>query len=209
MTSLRSFIKRLIAKNDFITVVSGLPRSGTSMMMSALQAGGMPLLIDHIRKADKNNPKGYFEFEPVKRLPKGDSDWLEDAQGKAVKIISSLLAYLPETFQYRIVFMERNLGEIMASQQHMLARNGKDQTQTISNEQIMDSYQEHLREISNWLQGKDWIDCLFVNYNDVLRQPEGAFGRVSAFLDRRVDPKSMVNVVDVSLYREKNDRGII
>ena len=144
MTSLRAFIKKLIGKNDFITVVSGLPRSGTSMMMSALHAGGMSLLVDHVRQADKNNPKGYFEFEPVKRLPQGESGWIKDAQGKAVKIISSLLTFLPEDFHYRIIFMERDLEEILASQQHMLERTGKDSSQSISIDQMRESYREHL-----------------------------------------------------------------
>ena len=96
------------------------------MMMSALQAGGMPLVVDEIRQADDNNPKGYYEFERVKKLPKGDTVWLAESPGKAVKIISALLEYLPKEYAYRIIFMERDLGEILASQQRMMVRSGKD-----------------------------------------------------------------------------------
>ena len=99
MTSIRSFIKKLLKSEGKITIVSGLPRSGTSMMMSALEAGGLPLLTDGLRQADLNNPKGYFEYEPVKKLPKGQTGWLLSADGKAVKVISALLTYLPEDFQ--------------------------------------------------------------------------------------------------------------
>ncbi|MFN2303472.1 MAG: sulfotransferase family protein [Anaerolineales bacterium] len=204
MTSIRSFIKNLLGKKAFITIVSGLPRSGTSMMMSALEAGGMTILTDHIRKADKNNPRGYFEFEPVKRLAKEEFDWLKQARGKAVKIISSLLVYLPNTFHYRVIFMQRDLDEILASQQHMLERTGKDHSESVSVAEIKDLYQNHLQEIITWVEEKDWILSQFVNYNDVLLHPQRAMARVSAFLNHSVDPQAMAKVVDINLYRERS-----
>jgi len=119
MTSIRSFINRLIDKHLYITIVSGLPRSGTSMMMSALKAGGMKLLVDGKRRADENNPKGYYEYELVKQLPKRAHRWLGSAQGKALKIVSALLVYLPEHYRYRVIFVEREMEEILASQKRM------------------------------------------------------------------------------------------
>jgi hypothetical protein len=111
---------------DAVVVVSGLPRSGTSMMMSMLEAGGLPLLKDDVRTADTDNPKGYFEFERVKKLREGDVDWLPEAQGRAVKIISYLLLHLPATYDYRVIFMQRDLDEVMASQRKMLTHRGED-----------------------------------------------------------------------------------
>ena len=91
---------------DVVTIVSGLPRSGTSMMMKMLEAGGIELLIDRVRVADADNPKGYYEFERVKQI-ETDQAWLPEAQGKAVKMISALLRHLPADCRYRIIFMER------------------------------------------------------------------------------------------------------
>ncbi len=106
-----------------IVIVSGLPRSGTSMLMNMLLDGGVPLLTDGIRNADHGNSRGYFEYEPVKALEKhGDLSWLPRARGKAVKIISFLLTWLPERYDYRVIFMQRDLDEIIASQNRMLAR---------------------------------------------------------------------------------------
>jgi hypothetical protein len=203
MTSIRSFVEKLIKTNQFITVVSGLPRSGTSMMMSALKSGGMTLITDQIRSPDANNPKGYYEFERVKRLPKGDLDWLKSAQGKAVKIISALLAYLPDDYRYRIIFMERNIEEVLASQQRMLERTGKQDEHPVPDEVLSQSYYDHLQEQKNWLADQDWIRTLYISYNEVLRRPEESFEQIAAFLDQRVDPLEMVKIVDRDLYREQ------
>ncbi|MCB2202670.1 sulfotransferase [bacterium] len=203
MTSIRAFIHKIIGNRTFITVVSGLPRSGTSMMMSALQAGGMPLVVDRIRGADANNPKGYYEFERVKRLPKGDTRWLKGAGGKAVKVISALLTFLPPDYNYRVIFMERDLDEIMASQQRMLARSGKPAQSEQDNRTVRATSQQHLDEIHAWLDAQDWIQTHTVSYNDILRFPEEQFAEVAAFLDNQVDPEAMASVVDPALYREK------
>lgn len=106
-----------------VVIVSGLPRSGTSMMMSMLKAGGMELLVDSQRKADDDNPKGYYELEKVKNL-RHDNSWLNEASHKAVKVISILLYQLPEDIRYKIIFIKRNLDEVLASQQLMLERRG-------------------------------------------------------------------------------------
>jgi len=204
MTSIRSFIKQKFKKHSFITVVSGLPRSGTSMMMSALQKGGMPLLADNFRKADPNNPKGYFEFERVKKLPKRDFGWMDTAQGKAVKIISALLAYLPEHYQYKVIFLERDMDEILASQRRMLERMTKIEQEDRSDEILRQSYKDHLEEIYCWLGNQGWLQTLYVSYNDILRQPEIEFQKIAVFLDHLVEPHLMAQAVDPVLYREKH-----
>lgn len=202
MTSLRSFLKQIIKKSPFITVVSGLPRSGTSMMMSALMNGGMPLKVDNIRKADANNPKGYYEFERVKRMSNGDDEWMGSVQGKAIKIISALLTYLPDQYNYKVIFLERDMDEILASQRRMLERLNLTGTDNHRDEELRSSYIEHLKEISSWLNDQDWLQTLYVSYNDVLRQPEIEFQKVAVFLKQKVDPQRMVQVVDPGLYRE-------
>src|SRR6185369_5935200 len=113
-----------------VIIVSGLPRSGTSMMMSMLVAGGIKAMTDSIRTADEDNPKGYFELEKVKELEK-DHLWLSDAAGKAIKIISALLKHLPREYPYKTIFMRREMKEILASQRQMLIRRGE-ATDTIS-----------------------------------------------------------------------------
>jgi hypothetical protein len=112
-------------QDNYIVVVSGLPRSGTSMMMKMLQAGGIGIMTDNLRVADENNPKGYYEFERVKQLDKGDNAWVAEAQGKVIKVISYLLEFLPADFHYKVIFMRREMAEILASQRHMLERDGK------------------------------------------------------------------------------------
>ena len=127
-----------------ITIVSGLPRSGTSMMMRILEAGGMRILKDEIRKADEDNPAGYYEFEKVKELKK-DPSWLENAKGKAVKIISSLLEHLPERYIYKIIFIHRNMEEILDSQRQMLIRRGE-ATNEVSDEKVGKMFLKHLKK---------------------------------------------------------------
>lgn len=204
MTSIRSFINQLFFRQNFITIVSGLPRSGTSMMMSALEAGGMPLLVDDIRQADVNNPRGYFEFERVKKLARGDNAWLTGAQGKAVKVISALLEFLPSDFQYRVIFMERELDEVLSSQQCMLVRTGKVSAIVESDEQALrQSYQQHLVEVATLVTERDWMRTLFVSYNETLQNPQQVFNGIAQFLGQAVNPGSMAKVVDPTLYREK------
>ncbi len=125
MSFFKNIFRNRPAKAEIITVVSGLPRSGTSMMMKMIEAGGIPPLTDNIRTADKDNPKGYYEFERVKKLDKGDTDWVSDAAGKSIKVISALLKHLPPNYEYRIVFVRRNMPEILASQRKMLIHAAK------------------------------------------------------------------------------------
>ncbi len=202
MTSIRSFTQQFIRRSSIITIVSGLPRSGTSMMMSALQNGGMALLIDDVRIADQNNPRGYYEYQPVKKLEKGSTHWLRLARGKAVKIISVLLEYLPDCYQYRVIFMERDMDQVLASQARMLEREGREDKHPVSDVELKQNYERHLLQVKAWLGDKGWIQPLFVSYNQILCQPIQEFVKVAAFLDHKVAPERMAQVVDFQLYRE-------
>ena len=137
------------SKRDYVIIVSGLPRSGTSMMMKAIEAGGIEPIVDHIRKADEDNPKGYYEFEPVKKT-KEDASWLKDASGKVVKMVYRLLYDLPADYQYRVIFTQRDLKEVLASQNKMLQRSGKSGG-GISDEQMEQLFAGELAKCEKWL----------------------------------------------------------
>ncbi len=182
-----------------IIVVSGLPRSGTSLMMQALGRGGIKLYWDHKRKADRSNPKGYFEHEAVKRLAR-DSSWLDGAKNKAVKIVSPLLVHLPASHGYKIIFMQRDLDEILESQAKMLAREGKIDNST-HRDQLKTTFEKHLAQIERWIQKNENATMIFVNYLDLIKNPEQELEKTREFLQRDLDVESMVSVVDPSLYR--------
>ena len=188
---------------EAIIVVSGLPRSGTSLMMKMLEAGGLPVLTDHLRKPDDNNPKGYYEFERVKKLKDGDHDWLKESTGKAVKVISALLEHLPPQYTYNVIFMRRNMGEILASQKQMLIRRGE-APDKVSDEKLAALYQNHLAKIEAWLAQQPNFAVEYVSYNDVLLNPQENLVRVNRFLNEKLDIKSMATVIDSGLYRERS-----
>jgi hypothetical protein len=185
-----------------IVVVSGLPRSGTSLMMNMLDSGGVPLLTDGIRISDDSNPRGYFEYEPVKELGKdGDRSWVLLARGKAVKIVSFLLTWLPETCDYRVVFMQRDLDEIIASQHQMLARRGE--PLGAGEAATRHVYAEHLLQIERFLASRGCFRTLPMGYRDVVDDPERQGGRIMEFLDRPLDVARMAATVDRQLYRNR------
>lgn len=184
-----------------ITVVSGLPRSGTSMMMRMLEAGGVSPLTDNIREADEDNIKGYYEFERVKQI-KEDVKWLKEAEGKAVKLISALLKHLPIYYNYKIIFMKRDISEILASQKRMLKRRGEP-IDTVPNDKMMSLFQNHLKETETWLSKQYNINTLYVNYNEIIRNPVSTVEKINDFMDGKLDTKKMVEVVDPTLYRQR------
>ena len=161
----------------YITVVSGLPRSGTSLMMQMLVAGGRKLLVDERRQPDEDNRRGYFEFEPVKNL-RQDASWLPQARGKAVKIISQLLFELPATETYRIVLMQRNINEVLASQGAMLARPGH----AHSHGDLGNAFIAHLKKLDSWLAERENISILHVNYASTIAAPLVVANQVNQFL---------------------------
>jgi hypothetical protein len=182
-----------------IIIVSGLPRSGTSLMMQMLDNGGVPVVTDHIRRADQDNPRGYYEYERVKRI-KEDVSWLPESRGKAFKMVSQLLYELPASERYGIIFMERDLDEMLISQEKMLARLNKPSAPRAAIER---AFREHLRKVRGWLAGQANIEVLSVSYNNLVGRPEEEAERVSAFLGGNADKESMSKTVDPLLYRNR------
>jgi hypothetical protein len=197
----RSFLRRL-RRGDPIIVVSGLPRSGTSMAMRALEAGGVPVLTDGLRRADESNPRGYYELEQVKTLDKGGSQaWLSGARGKAVKVISFLLTYLPESFDYQVVFMRRHLDEILASQNAMLAARGE--PPGADDERMRRVFAEHLAQVEHFLSRRRCFSAIRIDYTRFLAEPRIEAGRINEFLGGGLDVERMAEVADASLYRNR------
>lgn len=184
-----------------IVVVSGLPRSGTSMMMKMLADGGLPSLTDQIRNADEDNPNGYYEFEPVKQLASGQQQWLADADGKVVKIISALLEYLPSQHTYKVIFMERQIKEILASQQKMLSR--RNEKSSIEDAAMQTQFEQHLAAVKYWLARQPNIDVLYVEYNAMLTDPAGHSEQIAQFLGLPLDVEKMRSVPSSNLYRNR------
>lgn len=188
---------------ECITVVSGLPRSGTSMMMRMLEAGGMPVLTDAKRQPDESNPKGYYEFEPVKQMQDGDTHWVLQSRGRAIKIISPLLEYLPGGNDYRIIFMQRNMNEILASQREMLLRRGEPVSR-YSDHAMADLYEKHLAKISAWIARQPGMQVLYLHYNQIITNPGPLITQVALFLQPfPLDVASMSAIVETSLYRQR------
>lgn len=186
-----------------IVVVSGLPRSGTSMLMGMLDAGGIDLVSDGLRTADEDNPKGYYELEKVKELDKTtDTSWLEEAAGKGIKVISFLLEYLPDTYQYKIIFMRRELSEVLASQQKMLERRSE-QPGDVSDKEMATLFSEHLEKIYKQLAEKPNCDVLYIDHREALNSPDKIATRINTFLDNRLDVTAMTKIVDKQLYRNR------
>ena len=185
-----------------ITIVSGLPRSGTSLMMQMLDAGGLPVLSDGERKADTDNPTGYLEWERIKQLPK-DPSLIAEAEGKVVKVISQLVLSLPLDHEYRIVFMQRPLPEVLKSQDEMLRRRGNADSIIPDTSPIEEAFQRHLIEVNKWLAGKTNVKVLRVHYHRILREPKAVAEEVAAFLQAPLDITAMSGQVDGTLYRNR------
>jgi hypothetical protein len=187
-----------------ITVVSGLPRSGTSMLMKMLSAGGMPILSDGLRGANADNPAGYFEYEPVKALRR-DASWMPQAVGKAVKVVSFLLPDLPTTHRYKVIFVRRALPEVLASQRQMLLRRGEAEEAT-GDEEMGGVYEKHLRHIYRWLARQDHLEATFLDHGAIIAEPTGAAHAVNTLLGGNLDPLAMARAVDPALYRQRHNR---
>lgn len=190
-----------MAEREPVYVVSGLPRSGTSLAMQMLAAGGIPAVTDGLRTSDDDNPRGYFEFERVKQL-RTDKAWIDDAAGKAVKVIHLLLMELPDDRPYRVVFMQRDLREVVRSQSTMLARSGR-AGGGLPPERLMAVYDQQLKAVDAWLAARPGFQVLRVPYAELVRDPGAWVPRVAAFVGRAVDQAAMHAAVDPSLHRNR------
>lgn len=193
----------MIPSENFATVVSGLPRSGTSMMMRMLEAGGLSPLTDHLRAPDQDNPSGYYEYEKAKEL-ETDPSAIDEARGKAVKVVSELLPHIPfHRLSCKIVFMKREFNEMLNSQKKMLARAGKLNDRP-PDSRILELLKAHTRKITGWLDESAPAPVLYVSYNEIISSPNRELSRLTDFLGLPLDIPAMVHVVDPSLYRNRS-----
>ncbi len=191
-------------KIEPITIVSGLPRSGTSMVMKMLEAGGISPLTDNIRAADDDNPRGYYEFERAKKLKEGDYAWLPEAQGKVVKVIGALLVELPPDYKYRVLFMRRKIDEVLASQSKMLERRGEEKK--IDDDTMAVLFQKHVKQVEEWMAKQSNLRYIDVDYNAMLEDPLPQIKQINRFLGGELDDAAvaaMAAVVDPDLYRQR------
>lgn len=186
---------------DFVTIVSGLPRSGTSMLMRMLEAGGIPAVSDGLRRADDDNPRGYFELEAVKGLP-GDAAWLGEATGRAVKVVSALLEKLPAAYKYRVVFVDREIAEVLASQRRMLERRGEP-TNRVSDAAMGAMFDKHVAGVLERVKARHEMRVMRIRHGEVLASPAGAAARIADFLDAGLDQGAMAAAVDETLWRQR------
>lgn len=184
-----------------ITVVSGLPRSGTSLMLQMLEAGGLPALCDGTRAPDEDNPRGYYELERVKALAR-DASCVSEARGRALKVIVPLLAQLPPGEDYRVILMQRSLSEVVASQDRMLARRGAAGSK-LEREPLLRIFALQLEDTRAQLS-RCGIPSLEVPYPDAVRDAAETARKVAAFLSLSLDVAAMARAVDASLHRERD-----
>jgi hypothetical protein len=190
-----------------IILVSGLPRSGTSMLMQMLEKGGLPIVTDQIRTADEDNPKGYHEFERIKELEKAsDKSWLRQYRGQVIKTISFLLQDLPLDLNYQVLFMRRHLDEILRSQNKMLERNGNDGGRA-SDQKMRGNYEFHLRKVYYQLEHTPNFEVLYLDYSTVIAEPLAQARRISNFLGRTLDAAAMASAVESGLYRNRQTQN--
>jgi hypothetical protein len=185
-----------------ITIVSGLPRSGTALAMQMLEAGGLPLVTDDHTRADDDNPLGYFDFEPAKRTH-DDSSWLPLAEGKAVKVMADNLPFLPaEGYEYKLIFIERDIREVVASFYGVLMRKGKKDTK-MSEEKLLSDFTAILGEAGKWI-AEQHIAALYLKYHDVIENKIREADRINTFLGGELDTTAMAEAVHSKLYRQRS-----
>lgn len=189
-----------VSAEQAVVIVSGLPRSGTSMMMQMLVAGGIQPMTDGDRPADASNPQGYFELTRVKQLPQ-QNDWLDESRGRCVKVVAPLIPHLPQRLAFRVIVMNRDLDEIVASQHRMLER-GHQESAKLADAQLKTFLRQQLTLAVNLLQAHG-VPTLLVSHAEALQQPELVASRVQDFLGRPLELSAMSRVVDSMLYRER------
>lgn len=188
-----------IYRENQITLVSGLPRSGTSLMMQMLDKGGVDILQDHNREADISNPKGYYEYDPVMSLYK-DNSWMHKGQNKAIKIVAPLLKSIDTKYRYKIIFMKRDLNEVIQSQQKMLGK-----TQDVFPVKIYNEFQKLLSNVAIWGKKEPGVEILYIDYKQILEKPEEMAKKVQEFIGKNLDVEAMASCVDTSLYRNRKE----
>ena len=198
---LSSFLRKLKYGDDVIGV-SGLPRSGTSMMMKMLDASALSIMSDNERAADEDNPKGYFEYARVKDLKdEADKSWVREARGQVLKVISHLLESLPDENFYRVILMRRDFDEIIASQNKMLERRGEENQ--VADSTVKEAYIRHLVDIRYMVRRRPNFEMIEVQFKQAMEAPRSFVTDINKFLGRNLDVESMMAVVDLELYRNR------
>jgi predicted AlkP superfamily phosphohydrolase/phosphomutase/tetratricopeptide (TPR) repeat protein len=188
---------------DDVLIVSGLPRSGTSMVMQMLDAGGMPILTDALRQADQDNPRGYFEHEAVKALFR-DQSWLTEARGKALKVVVPLVRNLPTGCNYRILLIDRDFDEILASQAKMIARRGESIAETPDrSDRLRCEFARQIAQTMSQLGQTEDVRLLSIRHSDVIRDPAASARLINEFAGGGLDCARMSAAVDRSLHRNR------
>lgn len=187
--------------SPFITIVSGLPRSGTSMMMQMLEAGGVPPLTDALRHADADNPRGYYEFEPVKRT-RQDPAWVADAPGRAIKVVHVLLRDLPADHDYRVILMRRRMAQVLASQQTMLQRQGR-RGADLPPARLAEVFESQMRQTGQWLDAQPNFAVLPIDYGALIADPGPPTDQINTFLGGTLDVAAMRRAIDPELFRQR------
>jgi hypothetical protein len=182
---------------DTLVVVSGIPRAGTSLLMQMLKKGGMTLLADNRRKPDISNPKGYLELEAVKNLSK-DNSCLKNQTGKAVKVISHLLKHLPKHQKYKIIFMNREMNEIIKSQEKMLKKEGKR-----FSKELIKIFLKELKLVKKWVKEEPKKEMINLHYKKIIKNPAKQIDKIIEFLGVPLDKEAMIEAIDPSLYRTR------
>ncbi len=186
-----------------VLVVSGLPRSGTSMLMQMLDAGGFSILTDGARGADEDNPRGYFEVEAAKRLLR-DQSWLPGARGKAVKIVAPLVCSLPAGCRYRVILIERDYDEILESQAAMIRRRGEPvQDSSERRDRLRREYARVIAQTRTLLSKRADVQLLMLRHENILRDPDEASSSIGNFAGGTLDTGRMAAAVDRSLHRNR------
>lgn len=198
---IRRAVRRL-RYGEPLVIVSGLPRSGTSMMMRMLEAGGVQICADAQRAPDLDNPRGYYELERVRHLAsETDRSWLQDVRGEALKVISHLLPSLPDGNFYQVILMQRDLDEVLASQNKLLVR--RNEPNPVSDERARALFERHLESTRRLLAGRRNFSGLEVAYRDALHEPERVAREVAEFLGRPLALDAMARAVELDLYRNR------
>lgn len=199
-------VLRLLRKwryGDDIIVVSGLPRSGTSMLMKMLDAGGVRVFTDNLRTSDTDNPGGYYEYERIKDLEnENDKSWLRSARGAALKVISHLLKALPDDNYYRVILIRRDLGEVIQSQNIMLEN--RDEPNPVSDQKAMEIYGKHLIDTKVYARRRPNFNLLEVHYRLAVADPLSVSREIDSYLGGGLDVHAMAAVVNHDLYRNRN-----
>jgi hypothetical protein len=191
-----------------LVLVSGLPRSGTSMLMQMLEKGGMPIVTDQIRTADEDNPRGYHEFERIKEIDKTtDKSWLRNYRGQVIKTISFLLQYLPLDLNYQVIFIRRDIEEVLRSQNKMLERSGA-KDPLVPDDKMRRNYEFHLKKVFYCLDHVPNFEALYLDYPEVVANPFAEAKRINAFLGGRLDVRAMASAVDTGLYRNRQSKAV-